>query len=308
MLMKIDFSICTPVYNRAHLLPRLYQSLIDNLSGSVCFEWLLVDDGSSDNITPFVKSVYDEGLVPFTYIKKQNEGKHSCLNLFFEQAKGELLLILDSDDLLATNSLFKVKSLWTNIEDKQRCAGIIGLCALIDDKLLSDPFPASPMYSTLLANAYELCLAGDRCDFIRTDLLREKRFPIIQHEKFMPEAVVMLDFDIDYKYYCVNEVLKIVEYQEAGLSNNFTKLAMKNPKGMILRFERILNEKRLLKQINFFSKIKMYGNHSRYVLHSSAKYFQQVHSIKKYYFLPFIIGMISGILLYLRDKILIRQS
>lgn len=301
--MTFDFSICTPVYNRVSLLPRLYKSLLENNSEDLTFEWLLIDDGSSDDIGNFVKQVELNERVSFRYIKKENEGKHSCLNIAFEQAQGELLLILDSDDLLAPNALTKVKKLWTHHKHNPKLAGIIGHCLKLgSNELLGDTFPQNEMLSTLLANSHKLNLSGDRCDFIRTDLLRNKRFPIIEGERFMPEAIVMQDLDLEYKYLCVNDSFKIVEYQEGGLSDSYSLLAMNNPQGMVLRFERILNEKGLLKQVDFKAKIKMYGHFTRYVLHAKKPLVSNLLSINKFYFTAFVLGTFAGVSLFFKDK------
>lgn len=306
--MHYSFTIGTPVFNRAHLLPRLYESLLKNHQEFPCFEWLLIDDGSTDDIQDFVNKVEADNLITFKYIKKANEGKHSCLNYIFKEAVGELTLILDSDDLLADNALAKVNSLWVKLENKEKIAGVIGLCIkLLDKTVLGDKFPKSPMFSTLVANAYSLNMRGDRCDFVRSDLLKDKRFPLISGEKFMSEAVVMLDFDIDYQYLCVNDTFKVVEYQSEGISNNFAKLSMKNPEGLVLRFERILTKDELLKQINIYSKIKMYGNYCRYLLHSKQSVMKKLLIIKKFYPLAFLIGCLAGTFLYLKDKATIKE-
>ncbi|WP_448547024.1 glycosyltransferase family A protein [Thalassotalea fusca] len=307
--MQFQFTIGTPVYNRAHLLPRLYSSLLQNHAVAANFEWLLIDDGSTDDIQAFVEQVKADNIIPFSYIKKSNEGKHSCLNFIFKEARGELIIVLDSDDLLAESALSRAQKIWQDIENKQNIAGIIGLCTQLNKgDVLGDKFPSSPMYSTIVANAYQLNMRGDRCDFVRSDLLKNKRFPIIAGEKFMPEALITLDFDIDYKYLCVNDTFKIVEYQQEGISNNFAKLCMNNPKGLILRFERMLREDGLLKQINFKSKIKMYGNYTRYLLHDKQPILKKLTSLKIFYPAAFIIGCILGSLLFVKDIATIKDS
>jgi len=305
--MSYSFTIGTPVFNRAHLLPRLYESLLKNHQEFPHFEWLLIDDGSTDDIDSFVQRVKADNRISFKYIKKSNEGKHSCLNYIFQESLSELTLILDSDDLLADNALVKVNLLWSELQNKEKIAGVIGLCTVLSNNtILGDKFPQSPMFSTLVANAYSLNMRGDRCDFVRTDLLKGKKFPIIPGEKFMSEAVVMLDFDIDYQYLCVNDFFKVVEYQSEGISNNFDKLSMKNPEGLVLRFERFLTEYALLKQINFKSKIKMYGNYCRYLLHSEQPVIKKLITINKFYPIAFIVGCLAGTLLYVKDKATLR--
>ena len=51
-------TVCTPTYNRAHLLPRLFQSLKQQTAAE--FEWIIVDDESSDETETVVKKFMEE--------------------------------------------------------------------------------------------------------------------------------------------------------------------------------------------------------------------------------------------------------
>ena len=305
--MTIQFSICTPVYNRAHLLPRLYNSLKENATNSVSFEWLIVDDGSTDDIQSFIQLVETEKRLNFRYIKKENQGKHSCMNIFFKEAKGELTLILDSDDMLVKGALEKVNKIWLEISSDNVYAGVVGLCLdLQTNQPSAQLFPRDPMASTILENAYKYNMQGDRCDFIRTSLLKDKSFPIFEGEKFMPEAVVLVLFDAEKKYYCTNEAFKIIEYQEDGLTNSYDKLAMKNPKGMCLRFKTILSNFDLIKLPDKKNKIKFYGNYMRYLIHRDgvlAAVFEYI-KIPKFFLFGWLSGGLIGVVMYIKDQFL----
>jgi|GEM_PF-1150225 len=305
--MSLDFSICTPVYNRAHLLPRLYESLKLSCSEGISFEWLIVDDGSTDDIHSFIKEVESEGLLNYRYIRKENQGKHSCMNVFFKEAKGELTLILDSDDLLAPNALKEANKIWKQISKQEKFAGIIGLCIdLATQKPSAQEFPKDPMESTILENAYKYNMKGDRCDFIRTSLLKGKAFPVYSDERFMPEAVVMTLFDADKKYYCTNSAFKIIEYQADGLTNSYDKLAMRNPKGMCLRFQLILENINLIKLPSGKNKLKFYGNYMRYLCHRDGvvKALVEYCKIPKFFLLNWFIGAPVGSVMYVKDKLM----
>ena len=89
-------TVFTPTYNRAHLLPRLYESLVKQTYRD--FEWIIVDDGSSDN-TAEVINEWDADF-PIRFFRKENGGKHTSINLGVEKADGELFFIADSDDLM----------------------------------------------------------------------------------------------------------------------------------------------------------------------------------------------------------------
>jgi len=304
--MGVDFSICTPVFNRAHLLPRLYSSLLLNIDENISFEWLIVDDGSSDDIAAFISMVKAENKLDVKYIKKTNEGKHSCMNVFFAQARGELTLILDSDDKLVKDALRQVKGIWEPLALREDIAGIIGLCLdMATQKPSAQCFVNDPMESTVLENAYKHNMKGDRCDFIRTSLLQDKLFPVYADEKFMPEAVITVLFDADYKYYCTNLAFKEIEYQADGLTNTYAALAMNNPKGMVLRFEVVLNNYDLIKLPAGFNKLKFYGNYMRYLIHRSGFFtaYKAYFKVTKFFKLSWFAGCFIGSALAVLDKI-----
>ena len=55
-------TVFTPAYNRAHTLPRTYQSLCCQTCKD--FEWLIVDDGSTDNTRKLVDGWIKESIIP----------------------------------------------------------------------------------------------------------------------------------------------------------------------------------------------------------------------------------------------------
>ena len=95
-------SIITPTYNRADLLPRVFDSLQKQTSKD--FEWLIIDDGSSDN-TDEVVNTFTTTDFNIYYYKKENGGKHTALNYGISRAKGDYILIVDTDDYLTENAI-----------------------------------------------------------------------------------------------------------------------------------------------------------------------------------------------------------
>ena len=69
--MESIITVFTSTYNRAYTLKRLYQSLIVQTCHK--FEWLIVDDGSTDNTEELVRMYKSDCTTfPVRYYKKQN--------------------------------------------------------------------------------------------------------------------------------------------------------------------------------------------------------------------------------------------
>ena len=96
-------TVFTPTYNRANLLPDLY----DSLKRQTCkdFEWVIVDDGSTDDTGSLVNGWLSQADFSICYTKKENGGKQRAVNLGLQLAKGEYFFIVDSDDILTDNAI-----------------------------------------------------------------------------------------------------------------------------------------------------------------------------------------------------------
>ena len=131
-------TIFTPAYNRAHLLQRLYDSLLIQTYKN--FEWLIVDDGSTDNTKQIVDKFIEENKLQIKYIYKDNGGKHTAINTGVQQAKFDLFLIVDSDDFLPEDAVSLTFKAWQNVKDNSKVCGIIGLSQFTKGKIIGDKF------------------------------------------------------------------------------------------------------------------------------------------------------------------------
>ena len=103
-------TIFTPTYNRVDLLPRLYQSLIEQTERD--FEWLIIDDGSTDKTEEYVNSIIKEKKIHIRYYWQKNSGKQSAHNNAVGLARGEWFFCVDSDDFLESTAVKKLRTGW----------------------------------------------------------------------------------------------------------------------------------------------------------------------------------------------------
>ena len=98
------FTIFTPTYNRAYILPQLYQSLC--MQTCKDFEWLIIDDGSTDNTYSLVEDWINKcKQFSIRYYAKENAGKPRAINDGVKKAKGKYFFMVDSDDRLKPDAI-----------------------------------------------------------------------------------------------------------------------------------------------------------------------------------------------------------
>lgn len=183
------FTIFTPTYNRAHTLPRVYESLKRQTFRD--FEWLVIDDGSTDHTAEVVLQWIHEGILPIRYIKQPHGHKKVAFNRAVREAHGMFLLPLDSDDELLPNALEQLYKAWQHIPESQReqFAGVCGLCIDACGRVVRDRFPKDVIYSDSLEMFYVYRVRGEKQGCIRVDILRDFPFPE-EIQGYVPENVV----------------------------------------------------------------------------------------------------------------------
>lgn len=226
---NILLTIFTPAYNRAHTLPRTYESLCSQSCKD--FIWLVVDDGSSDDTAELVRGwrKADNGF-EIRYIYKENGGMHTAHNTAYEHIDTELNVCIDSDDKLADGAVENILAKWAQVKERGY-AGIIGLDTDFDGKLIGKGFPAG-MTETTVIGYYAAGGSGDKKLVYRTDIINQyPPYPVFEGEKYVALSYKYRLIDQRYKMAVLDEVLCNVEYQPDGSSNTMWRQYLKNPKG-----------------------------------------------------------------------------
>lgn len=223
-------TIFTPAYNRAHTLPRTYESLLRQDCKD--FVWLVVDDGSTDETAALVKrwQQSDSGF-EIRYLYKENGGMHTAHNTAYENMDTELNVCIDSDDTLADGAVRCILDLWERV-DHRKYAGIIGLDADMNTgKVIGTSFPED-MKETTLAGFYDAGGRGDKKLVYRTDIMKAlPPYPVFEGEKYVSLGWKYQLCDQQYSLVTTNTVLCNVEYQADGSSKNMFRQYLRNPKG-----------------------------------------------------------------------------
>lgn len=232
-------TIFTPTYNRAYTLPALYDSLCRQTYPD--FEWLIVDDGSTDTTEELIKSYIVEGKLDIRYIKQPNGGKHRAINRGVAETRGELFFIVDSDDYLTEDAVERVMFHWKNVPDKSIFAGVSGL------KITPNQTTVARLGTTydildcsMIDYRYKYRCWGDGAEIYRTEVLRQYPFPEIPGEKFVPEALIWLRIAKKYQLRYFYEPIYICEYLPDGYTNNFKRNLKANPIGFQLYYRESL--------------------------------------------------------------------
>lgn len=238
MTMKHPFiTILTPTYNRASLLPRLFDSLLRQTNKD--FEWIVVDDGSTDDTREVAANLKEKcgGAFPMGYVYKANGGKHMAINIGAERARGELLFIADSDDLLTDDALETVANSWHDISDDKSFAGIAGLDITMDTReVIGSGLPQEHIDCNAIDIRYRHHVTGDMKEVFRTEVLREFPFPEFAGERFCPEQLVWFRMARRYRLRYINKPIYIADYQPDGITAGITRARMRNPSASMLTY------------------------------------------------------------------------
>ncbi len=269
-----QFTIFTPTYNRAHTLPALYNSLVEQIT-NYSFEWLIIDDGSSDNTSEIVNEWIKEDKITINYYKVPNGGKPRAINKAVEWARSPFLFIIDSDDYLADNSIVEfMASECDKIKDDATFVGVGGLRGHTITAPLKLPKFDGYVDATDLERA-QYGLNFDCNEVYKIDILRKYPFIVWEGENFTPEQIVLDDMALDgYKLRWHNRVIVISEYLEDGLTKGSWNLIKKNPMGYAMLYDHKLKYHHGLKdRINDVIQMiaqSIIGRNPLYFLQSNA--------------------------------------
>lgn len=219
-------TVFTPTFNRAYILPKCF----DSLNRQTCkdFEWLIIDDGSTDETSELVKQWMNrKNGYPIRYIYKENGGLHTGYNTAIANMDTELSVCIDSDDAIPDDAIFSILSEWDKVKDSG-VAGLIGLDYDVNGGLIGKLLPETEELNA----ASLLCVPnmGDKKYVVRNDLLRSVApMPVFLGEKNFNPHYLIIKLSSQYRFHPMNRCLCLVEYQPNGMTANIWRQYTNSP-------------------------------------------------------------------------------
>ena len=275
--MKI--SILTPTYNRANLLKRLYDSLISNSKFSIQIEWLIMDDGSTDNTQNVVQEFIQESIIDIKYYYQENQGKMVAINNLVDKAESDLIIECDSDDYFLKDAFKNIKEEYGRYKDNKKIYAMCFLKYDINGNNMGNDFKKKE--TTMFDLYFKEGEDGEKALVFFTNIRKQYKYKLEKGEKFVTEARMYHEMDLDYNITCINKPIMVCEYQKEGYTNNIIEQFKKNPFGYYDYFKEILERdfsgvsfgKRLyvIKHFILFSYLTNSKRNSKYIYNINNK-------------------------------------
>ena len=263
MNFKYKITLFTPTYNRAYILDVLYRSVQRQTYRN--FEWIIMDDGSTDNTEELVRSWMKDGNdFPIRFYKVPNGGKCRAINRGLDLAEGELFFIMDSDDYLTDDSLETVVKWESTIAGKPGYCGVAGNRGSSPTETPNTSIESMYGKGVNYIDEYafvrypeytDKVIDGERAGVWYTEIHRKYKYPEFEGENFLTPCITWNRMSNDgYKIRIFEDIIWICEYREDGLTMQGNMRFIKNPAGAGL----CLREKAEFLHYSLKEKLKMW--------------------------------------------------
>ena len=243
---KPFLTIITPAYNRADLLKECFRSLQRQSDRE--FQWIVVDDGSTDHTGRVMQEILrQKDWMDICFIRKENGGKHTALNVSHPYIKGQYVLILDSDDTLTEDAVEAVREAWMTYGSNPE----IGLVIFQKGASIQEPNCfARDEGVPVDGGAYQRTkiVSYDSAETIKTSLFKKLVFPVFKGERFLAETALWFRASYTHKSIYINKVIYICHYLEGGLTDAGRAMRVRNPKGGMYTSRLTMHRKKNLKE------------------------------------------------------------
>lgn len=240
--MRKMYTIFTPTYNRAEKLQRVYNSLIQQKNKN--FEWLVIDDGSTDNTKEIINKYIKENLIKINYIYQENQGKQAAWNTAIKHAKYDYFIGIDSDDAIIADGLEKIDRLLNEINlTNDICAIRFNAISKSTNDISGTIFKEEGAHSWK-KEVFEWNVHGEKLDVWKTEILKKNLYPINKNIKFIPEIwLYSILTSQKYLFYYSNQAIRLfwdTEFENDGDRLTLTSIK-KHALGQLIARRMLIN-------------------------------------------------------------------
>ncbi len=211
-----SITVITPVFNRRDVLQRTLDSVERQTTRD--FEYIIVNDGSTQNIDDIVTEFMDKADFPVLYLKKENGGVHTARNAGIRRARGEMLAFMDSDDEFTSDALEMLLKIWREVPgDKSEYLGV--RTPVVNERMefQGQRFPKgiNDLSAQESYAVYKRINAGaEHYGFRRRDIMQQHPWPEPENVTFVTERILWDVLEKEYRYYYTNYVPRIYHTED----------------------------------------------------------------------------------------------
>jgi len=280
-------TVMTPTYNRAELLKDAYASLAAQSCDD--FVWMIVDDGSTDDTERVVEGFIADGKVKIEYIKKENGGKHTAVNLAINRVETELIaLCLDSDDAFTDSAVEEIISVYNKTEKAYN-----GYVFLREGRV--DHIDPDLEVMSWRQAIVEDRFWGETVIVLKKEYIKQFAFPVFEGEKLCTEAIVWLQMTDPFYWY--HNPVCTGEYMTDGYSKNIWKTFAASARSHML-----YNDIRLSLWKSFPKRCKFAAYYDGFALFAGERHFIRRCSSKGFAAAALPFGAVFELLLKLKNR------
>ncbi|MGV3763103.1 glycosyltransferase family 2 protein [Parapedobacter sp.] len=265
-------TVFTPAYNRCGYLGLLYGSL--KTQDFDDFEWVVVDDGSTDGTGEVMARFIAENQINIRYHYQQNSGKHAAVNKGVQLAQGELFFTVDSDDTIAPHALSAIVRQWQavlELSDAVKYAGVCGLRVHADGRVIGGDVDYEILDVSPIDYRFKWGYKGDRAEVIRTSIMAQYPYPEIPGERFCADALTLNRIGRNYVLRYFKDGIYSCEYLVGGITDSSVQLRRDSPRGACLYYA----EMAALPGLTKVQRLKAALNYWRFAVYDKQTSFKE---------------------------------
>lgn len=254
-------TVFTPAFNRKPYLRLLYESLV--AQDFDAFEWVVVDDGSTDGTEAEVAQFINEGKIPIRYHRQDNAGKHAAINQGVALAEGELFFIVDSDDTVVEGALAVIAEQWKRVSQLPNASDFAGICGTRirqDGGVIGGELDYQELDVSAIAYRFQLGYEGDRAEVLLTSIMADYPYPVVKGERFCADALVWNRIALSFRLRFLNDPLIVCEYLPDGITDTSVRLRKNSPQSSCIYYA----EMKHLPGLTQFQRLKAVINFWRF--------------------------------------------